>query len=169
MSKVASLREPRARMATIAEHSFASCYVEHCRQQRVKPLPMICVGLPHSLDFTTDRVKMDDWTPILNSLSLDRTLRSAILFLFICVIIIFHEKNTRGNSCLWWSYSTIICISSIWKIERLVLNLLLYEIFLYCKVCFQLKILNMNFSIDTLQCNWRCDSFSFLVHMPFST
>lgn len=47
-----------------------------CKQQRLRPLPVISVTLPHSLDFATDRVKMDDWGPILNSLSLDRTLRS---------------------------------------------------------------------------------------------
>ncbi|KAL7302940.1 hypothetical protein TKK_0004167 [Trichogramma kaykai] len=58
------------------KNSFASCYMELCRQQRVRPLPMICVTLPHALDFSTDRVKMDDWTPILNSLSLDCTLRT---------------------------------------------------------------------------------------------
>ncbi|XP_008203946.1 centrosomal protein of 78 kDa [Nasonia vitripennis] len=60
----------------MAEHSFATQYLELCRQKRLRPLPVICVTLPHSLDFTTDRVKMDDWAPILNSLSLDRTLRS---------------------------------------------------------------------------------------------
>ncbi|CAB0037269.1 unnamed protein product [Trichogramma brassicae] len=37
------------------KNSFASCYMELCRQQRVRPLPMICVTLPHSLDFSTDR------------------------------------------------------------------------------------------------------------------
>ncbi|XP_063990547.1 centrosomal protein of 78 kDa [Diachasmimorpha longicaudata] len=56
--------------------SFATCYMELCRQQKLRPLPIICVTLPHSLDFTTDRVKMDDWGPILHSLSLDRTLKS---------------------------------------------------------------------------------------------
>lgn len=50
--------------------------MELCKQQRLRPLPVICVTLPNSLDFTTDRVKMDDWGPILNSLSLDRSLRS---------------------------------------------------------------------------------------------
>uniref|UniRef100_A0A0C9R3E2 Cep78 protein n=1 Tax=Fopius arisanus TaxID=64838 RepID=A0A0C9R3E2_9HYME len=55
---------------------FATCYMELCRQHKLRPLPVICVGLPHSLDFTTDRVKMDDWGPILNALSLDRTLKS---------------------------------------------------------------------------------------------
>lgn len=66
----------------MAEHSFASQYLELCRQKRLRPLPMICVTLPHSLDFTTDRVKMDDWAPILNSLSLDRTLRFVGLLYF---------------------------------------------------------------------------------------
>ncbi|XP_024936356.1 centrosomal protein of 78 kDa [Cephus cinctus] len=56
--------------------SFATCYMDLCKQQRLRPLPVICVTLPHHLDFTTDRVKMDDWGPILNSLSLDRTLKS---------------------------------------------------------------------------------------------
>ncbi|XP_028982352.1 centrosomal protein of 78 kDa [Diachasma alloeum] len=56
--------------------NFATCYMELCRQQKLRPLPVICVTLPHSLDFTTDRVKMDDWGPILHSLSLDRTLKS---------------------------------------------------------------------------------------------
>lgn len=50
--------------------------MELCKQQRVRPLPVICVTLPHTLDFTTDRVKMDDWGPILNSLSLDRSLKT---------------------------------------------------------------------------------------------
>ncbi|XP_032689168.1 protein Cep78 homolog [Odontomachus brunneus] len=63
-------------MAIPAGRNFASCYMELCKQQRLRPLPVICVTLPHSLDFTTDRVKMDDWGPILNSLSLDRSLRS---------------------------------------------------------------------------------------------
>ncbi|XP_011494118.1 PREDICTED: centrosomal protein of 78 kDa [Ceratosolen solmsi marchali] len=62
--------------ATAEDHSFASSYMELCKKQRLRPLPMICVTLPYSLDFTTDRVKMDDWKPILNSLSFDRTLRS---------------------------------------------------------------------------------------------
>lgn len=56
--------------------NFASCYMELCKEQRVRPLPVICVTLPQCLDFTTDRVKMDDWGPILNSLTLDRSLRS---------------------------------------------------------------------------------------------
>ena len=63
-------------MAIPNSRNFANCYMELCKQQRVRPLPVICVSLPHSLDFTTDRVKMDDWGPILNSLSLDRSLRS---------------------------------------------------------------------------------------------
>lgn len=56
--------------------AFASCYTELCKQQRLRPLPVINVGLPQSLDFATDRVKMDDWGPILHSLSLDQTLSS---------------------------------------------------------------------------------------------
>lgn len=56
--------------------SFSSCYAELCKRQKLRPLPVICVTLPHYLEFTTDRVKMDDWGPILNSLSLDRTLKS---------------------------------------------------------------------------------------------
>lgn len=64
------------KMAIPAGRNFASCYMELCKQQRLRPLPVICVTLPHSLDFTTDRVKMDDWGPILNSLSLDRSLKS---------------------------------------------------------------------------------------------
>lgn len=56
--------------------SFSSCYIELCKKRRLRPLPVICVTLPHSLDFTTDRVKMDDWNPILNALSLDNTLKS---------------------------------------------------------------------------------------------
>nr|XP_012147887.1 PREDICTED: centrosomal protein of 78 kDa [Megachile rotundata] len=63
-------------MAIPNSRNFANCYMELCRQQRLRPLPVICVTLPHCLDFTTDRVKMDDWSPILNSLSLDRSLRS---------------------------------------------------------------------------------------------
>ncbi|XP_034934468.1 centrosomal protein of 78 kDa [Chelonus insularis] len=63
-------------MALPSGQNFATCYVQLCKQQRVRPLPVICVTLPHSLDFTTDRVKMDDWGPILNSLSLDRSLKS---------------------------------------------------------------------------------------------
>ncbi|XP_043506335.1 centrosomal protein of 78 kDa-like [Frieseomelitta varia] len=63
-------------MAIPNSRNFANCYMELCKQQRLRPLPVICVTLPHSLDFTTDRVKMDDWGPILNSLSLDRSLRS---------------------------------------------------------------------------------------------
>lgn len=64
------------KMAIPNSRNFANCYMELCKQQRLRPLPVICVTLPHSLDFTTDRVKMDDWGPILNSLSLDRSLRS---------------------------------------------------------------------------------------------
>lgn len=64
------------KMAIPASRNFASCYMELCKQQRLRPLPVICVTLPHSLDFTTDRIKMDDWGPILNSLSLDRSLKS---------------------------------------------------------------------------------------------
>lgn len=56
--------------------SFSSCYIELCKKRRLRPLPVICVTLPYSLDFTTDRVKMDDWNPILNALSLDHTLKS---------------------------------------------------------------------------------------------
>ncbi|XP_012059455.1 PREDICTED: protein Cep78 homolog [Atta cephalotes] len=63
-------------MAIPAGRNFASCYMELCKQQRLRPLPVICVTLPHNLDFTTDRIKMDDWRPILNSLSLDRSLKS---------------------------------------------------------------------------------------------
>ncbi|XP_020295536.1 centrosomal protein of 78 kDa-like [Pseudomyrmex gracilis] len=64
------------KMAIPTSRNFASCYIELCKQQRLRPLPVICVTLPHSLDFTTDRVKIDDWGPILNSLSLDRSLKS---------------------------------------------------------------------------------------------
>lgn len=56
--------------------NFATCYIELCKKQRIRPLPVICVTLPDILDLTTDRVKMDDWGPILNSLSLDRSLKS---------------------------------------------------------------------------------------------
>ncbi|KAG7201946.1 hypothetical protein KM043_004651 [Ampulex compressa] len=63
-------------MSIPSGRNFASCYTELCKQQRLRPLPVICVTLPHSLDFTTDRVKMDDWGPILNSLSLDLCLKS---------------------------------------------------------------------------------------------
>nr|XP_034172610.1 centrosomal protein of 78 kDa-like [Osmia lignaria] len=72
----APLAVPSSRMALPNSRNFANCYMELCKQQRLRPLPVICVTLPHSLDFTTDRVKMDDWGPILNSLSLDRSLRS---------------------------------------------------------------------------------------------
>lgn len=63
-------------MAIPTGRNFGNCYMELCKQQHLRPLPVICVTLPHSLDFTTDRVKMDDWGPILNSLSLDHSLRS---------------------------------------------------------------------------------------------
>ncbi|XP_048513405.1 centrosomal protein of 78 kDa [Athalia rosae] len=63
-------------MGVPTSQTFASCYMDLCKQQRFRPLPIISVTLPHSLDFTTDRVKMDDWGPILQSLSLDQTLRS---------------------------------------------------------------------------------------------
>ncbi|KAI4483020.1 hypothetical protein M0804_008075 [Polistes exclamans] len=56
--------------------NFTACYMELCKRYHLRPLPVICVTLPYSLDFTTDRIKMEDWRPILNSLSLDRTLRS---------------------------------------------------------------------------------------------
>ncbi|CAL7945950.1 unnamed protein product [Xylocopa violacea] len=72
----ASLPVSSTNMAIPNSRNFANCYMELCKQQRLRPLPVICVTLPHSLDFTTDRVKMDDWGPILNSLSLDRSLRS---------------------------------------------------------------------------------------------
>ncbi|XP_044017347.1 centrosomal protein of 78 kDa [Aphidius gifuensis] len=55
--------------------NFSACYMELCKQQRLRPLPMICLTLPYTLDFTTDRVKIDDWGPILNSLSLDKSLK----------------------------------------------------------------------------------------------
>jgi hypothetical protein len=63
-------------MAIPAGRNFANCYMELCKQQRLRPLPVICVTLPYTLDFTTDRIKMDDWGPILNSLSLDRSLKA---------------------------------------------------------------------------------------------
>ncbi|KAK0170298.1 hypothetical protein PV328_010876 [Microctonus aethiopoides] len=63
-------------MTTANIHEFATCYIGLCKQQRLRPLPIICATLPHSLDFMTDRVKTDDWSPILNSLSLDRSLKS---------------------------------------------------------------------------------------------
>ncbi|XP_078048604.1 uncharacterized protein LOC144475987 [Augochlora pura] len=63
-------------MVMPTSRNFGNCYMELCKQQRLRPLPVICVTLPHNLDFTTDRVKMDDWGPILNSLSLDRSLKS---------------------------------------------------------------------------------------------
>ena len=56
--------------------NFSSCYMELCKKHRVRPLPAICVTLPHYLEFTTDRIKIDEWGPILNSLSVDRTLKS---------------------------------------------------------------------------------------------
>lgn len=55
---------------------FTACYMELCKKYHLRPLPVICVTLPYNLDFTTDRVKMEDWRPILNALSLDRSLRS---------------------------------------------------------------------------------------------
>ncbi|XP_043501419.1 centrosomal protein of 78 kDa-like [Polistes fuscatus] len=53
--------------------NFTACYMELCKRYHLRPLPIICVTLPYSLDFTTDRIKMEDWRPILNSLSLDRS------------------------------------------------------------------------------------------------
>ncbi|XP_068993859.1 centrosomal protein of 78 kDa [Neodiprion pinetum] len=63
-------------MTVASSKNFASCYMDLCKQQRLRPLPVISVTLPHSLDFTTDRVKMEDWGPLLNSLSLDHSLKS---------------------------------------------------------------------------------------------
>ncbi|XP_076244629.1 uncharacterized protein LOC143185480 [Calliopsis andreniformis] len=63
-------------MAIPTSRNFANCYMELCKQQRLRPLPVICVTLPHSLDFATDRVKMDDWGPILNALTFDSSLKS---------------------------------------------------------------------------------------------
>ncbi|XP_054005609.1 centrosomal protein of 78 kDa-like [Hylaeus anthracinus] len=67
---------PSAKRGIQTGRNFATSYMELCKQHRLRPLPVICVALPHNLDFTTDRVKMDDWNPILNSLSLDRSLKS---------------------------------------------------------------------------------------------
>lgn len=64
------------KLASANGYSFSICYMELCRQQRIKPLPLICVSLPYRLEFTADRVKMDEWTPILSSLALDKVLRS---------------------------------------------------------------------------------------------
>lgn len=50
--------------------------MELCRQAQQRPLPNVCVRLPSTLDIITDRVKLDDWGPILQALSLDRDLHS---------------------------------------------------------------------------------------------
>lgn len=63
------------KMSVPSCENFSSCYIELCKQQRSRPLPIICLTLPYTLDFTTDRVKIDDWGPILNSLSFDKSLK----------------------------------------------------------------------------------------------
>ena len=114
------------------QHSFATCYMELCRQQRLRPLPMICVTLPHSLDFTTDRVKMDDWAPILNSLSLDRTLRFFFLSFSLCALGSFSlslfsaalsavDVSTRLCICVrvcLLLLGVVECLKGQWKLFR---------------------------------------------------
>uniref|UniRef100_A0A6V7M231 Centrosomal protein of 78 kDa n=1 Tax=Bracon brevicornis TaxID=1563983 RepID=A0A6V7M231_9HYME len=78
--------------------SFATCYMELCKEEKLRPLPAICVGLPHTLDLTTDRVKMDDWRPILNSLSLDTTLKSISIRSRYCPTkALIEDTNSSAN------------------------------------------------------------------------
>lgn len=117
-------------MAIPAGRNFASCYMELCKQQRLRPLPVICVTLPHSLDFTTDRIKMDDWGPILNSLSLDRSLKS------ISVHSRLQINRLLFKLFLHYIYCTIIFFSIIcvYLITIFLMNCLKFDFFYHvCK------------------------------------
>ncbi|KAF7400901.1 hypothetical protein HZH66_006085 [Vespula vulgaris] len=115
---------------------FTACYMELCKKYHLRPLPVICVTLPYNLDFTTDRVKMEDWRPILNALSLDRSLRS----ISIRSRYQYRKPSEVGNvsfedkvrskgpgaltQCLleWLSHSIGQCVRNSYSLTRLELE-----------------------------------------------
>ncbi|XP_069687965.1 centrosomal protein of 78 kDa isoform X2 [Periplaneta americana] len=55
--------------------TFSLCYEDICRIQNRMPLPLVMVHLKKNiLDFNGDRITYEEWGPILNALSLDRSL-----------------------------------------------------------------------------------------------
>ncbi|PSN55506.1 hypothetical protein C0J52_02586 [Blattella germanica] len=56
-------------------HKFSFCYEDICKLQNRVPLPCVKAHLKKNiLDFNCDRVTYDEWGPILNAISLDRSL-----------------------------------------------------------------------------------------------
>ncbi|XP_042276662.1 centrosomal protein of 78 kDa [Thunnus maccoyii] len=64
-----------AQMRRRGAHDFMACYDFACARQESVPLPAVKMNLDKEmLDFNGDRVKLTDWPPILNSISINKHL-----------------------------------------------------------------------------------------------
>ncbi|XP_062272729.1 centrosomal protein of 78 kDa isoform X2 [Scomber scombrus] len=64
-----------AQMRRQGAHDFMACYDFACAKQESVPLPAVKMHLDKGmLDFNGDRIKLTDWTPILNCLSINKHL-----------------------------------------------------------------------------------------------
>jgi centrosomal protein CEP78 len=71
-------------------HSFMEYYPNLCRLQNIIPNPYIKVNSSNNfLDFVGDRLKVDEWKPLLEAISNDRSLH------FISVRSKYN--NIKGN------------------------------------------------------------------------
>lgn len=59
----------------IVSHVFHRKYVQSCKEFGLVPLQAVKTEIrKNSLDFNVDKIKFDEWQPILNALRLDRSL-----------------------------------------------------------------------------------------------
>lgn len=64
-----------AQMRRRGAHDFMACYDFACARQESVPLTAVKMHLDKGmLDFNGDRIKLTDWTPILNCLSINKHL-----------------------------------------------------------------------------------------------
>lgn len=72
-------------------HSFMSSYPNLCRLQNTIPNPCIKINNSNNcLDFIADRLKLDDWKPVLEAISNDRSLHF--------ISIRSRHSNSKGES-----------------------------------------------------------------------
>lgn len=82
---------PSAKERKKSIHNFMNCYSNLCQIQNTIPISGIKVNLPNKvLDFIGDRIKLDDWRPILKALSCDRSLH----------YVAIRSKQTKINGKL---------------------------------------------------------------------
>lgn len=116
---------------------FYVWYAELCRRSNSSPLSIVKPAKPKNdtvLDFTADRIKSGEWTPILNALRFDTSLHVIAIRSKVMGYPFMHEINTqdrvrhakRRSGFLWTDYilkSLIKSLGSCFKITQVLTSL----------------------------------------------